>query len=98
MSNLPLLFSIYAEVMRTEAFEDFEIIDEEYIDTENFEDEIVLGGKFVKAARLVHDQGMVAGSEKGLQELMNRLNGTPKISTCNSTFNKTKIMMVTHRV
>ena len=39
---------------------------------------MVLGGKIVKDVKFAHNQGMVTGSEKGLQQLMNRLNDTAK--------------------
>ena len=73
-----LLFSIYAEVMMIEAFGDSENIDDEDIAIEDFEDGIVVGGGLVRDVRFADDQGMVAGSEKGLQEIMNKLNVTAK--------------------
>ena len=94
----PLLFSIYAEVMMIEAFGDSENIDEEDIDIEDFEDGIVVGGKLVRDVRFADDQGMVARSEKGLQELMNRLNDTAKNFNMKINVQKTKTMVVTHRV
>jgi len=44
----PLLFSIYAEVMMIEAFGDSANLDEEDIAIEDFEDGIVIGGKFAE--------------------------------------------------
>ena len=61
-----------------EAFGDSENLEEEDIDIENVEDGIVVRGKIVRDVRFADDQGMVAGSEKGLQELMNKLNDTAK--------------------
>ena len=74
----PLLFSMYAEDMMIEAFGDSENIDDEDIAIEDFEDGIVIGGKLVRDVRFADDQGMVASSEKGLQEIMNKLNDTAK--------------------
>src|SRR5437899_5496937 len=56
----PLLFSIYAEVMMIEALEDMEGVS--------------AGGQSVSDVRFADDQGMVAGTETGLQRLMNMLN------------------------
>ena len=54
----PLLFSIYAEVMMIEALEDIEI-------------GVSVGGQLVNDVRFADDQAMVAGTEMGLQRLMN---------------------------
>src|SRR3989441_5886836 len=57
----PLLFSIYAEVMMIEALEDTE-------------EGVLVGGQLVSDVRFADDQDMVAGTEMGLQRLMNKLN------------------------
>src|SRR3989441_5490245 len=61
----PLLFSIYAEVMMIEALEDME-------------EGVSVGGQLVSDVRFADDPGMVAGTEMGLQRLMNKLNDTAK--------------------
>ena len=55
-----------------------ENIDEDDIAVEDFEDGIVVGGKLARDVRFADDQGMVACSEKGLQEIINKLNDTAK--------------------
>ena len=90
----PLLFSIYAEVMMIEAFGDSENLDEEDIDIEDFEDGIVVGGKIVRDVRFADDQGMVSGTERGLQKLMNKLNDTAKKFNMKINVQKTKTMVV----
>ena len=72
------MFSIYADVMMIEAFGDSDNSDDENIDIEDFKDGIVVRGKLVRDVRLADDQGMMTGSEKGLQEIMNKLNDTAK--------------------
>ena len=64
--------------MMIEAFGDSENLSEEDIDIEDFEDGIVVGGKIVRDVRFADDQGMVSGAERGLQNLMNKLNDTAK--------------------
>ena len=59
----PLLFKIYAEAMKMEAME-------------GIEEGIKIGGKLVKDVRFVDDQGKLAGSEAGLQKIMDSLNAT----------------------
>src|SRR6059036_882782 len=63
-----LLFSIYAEVMMIEALEDME-------------EGVSVGGQLVSNVGFADDHGMVAGTEMGLQSLMNKLNDTAKISS-----------------
>src|SRR6184192_1994038 len=57
----PLLFSIYAEVMKIEALEDNE-------------EGMSVGGQLVSDVRFADDQGMAAGTVMRLQRLMNKLN------------------------
>ena len=90
----PLLFSIYAEVMMIEAFGDSANLDEEDIAIEDFEDGIVVGGKIVRDVRFADDQGMVSGTERGLQKLMNKLNDTAKKFNMKINVQKTKTMVV----
>src|SRR2546425_4584938 len=58
---LPLLFSIYAEVMMIEALE--------YV-----KEGVLVRGQLVSDVRFAVDQGVVAGTEMVLQRLMNKLN------------------------
>ena len=59
----PLLFNIYGEAMMVEAME-------------GIEEGIKIEGKLLKDVRFADDQGMIAGSEVGLQKIMNGLNAT----------------------
>ena len=59
----PLLFNIYAEAMMMEAME-------------GIEEGIKIGGKLLNDVRFADDQGMIAGSQNGLQMIMDRLNDT----------------------
>src|SRR6184192_607083 len=77
----PLLFSIYAEVRMIEALEDME-------------EGMSVGGQLVSDVRFADDQGMVAGTEMGLQRLMNKLNGTAKNFGMKINVQKTKTMVV----
>ena len=61
----PLLFSIYAEVMVKEALD-------------GVEEGIKVGGRMVNEDRFADGQGMVANTEAGLQEIMDRLVTTAK--------------------
>ena len=61
----PLLFSIYAEVMMIKALEDME-------------EGVSVGGQLVSDVRFADDQGMVAGIEMVLHEIINKLNDTAK--------------------
>src|SRR6218665_145401 len=58
-----MLFLIYSEMMMIDAMEEIE-------------EGIKVGGKLVKDVRFADDQGMVAGTEEGLQKLMDGLNTT----------------------
>jgi len=59
----PLLFNIYIEELVREAVEDME-------------EGIKVGGRWIKALRFADDQAMLARNQKGLQEMMDRLNTT----------------------
>src|SRR5881296_1297592 len=76
----PLLFSIYAEVMMIEALEDME-------------GGVSVGGQLVSDVRFADDQGTVAGTEMGLQRLMNKLNDTAKNFNVKINVQKTKTMV-----
>src|SRR6476469_10521784 len=54
----PLLFSIYAKMMMKEALE-------------NVEEGVRVGGQLIKGVKYADDQGIVANTEAGLQNLMN---------------------------
>lgn len=100
----PLLFSIYAEVMMIEVWEDIEERRLQELDdlqegkieaVEAIEEGILVGGRLVSDVRFADDQGMVASSEKGLQKLMNNLNDTAKKFNMKINVEKTKVMVVT---
>src|SRR6478609_5345839 len=77
----PRLFSIYAEMMMTEALE-------------NVEEGIRVGGELIKDVKYADDQGMVAKTEAGLQSLMDSLNTTAKHYDMKINIKKTKAMVV----
>jgi hypothetical protein len=77
----PLLFSIYAEAMMLEAME-------------GIEEGVRVGGKLVKDVRFADDQGMVAGTEQGLQKVMDGLTETAKKYDMKINVKKTKSMVV----
>jgi exonuclease III len=77
----PLLFSIYAEAMMLEAMEDIE-------------EGVRVGGQLIKDVRFADDQGMVASTEKGLQELMNGLSVCAARYGMKINVKKTKTMVV----
>jgi hypothetical protein len=77
----PLLFSIYAEAVMVEAME-------------GIEEGVRVGGELVKDVRFADDQGMVASTEKGLQEVMDGLNETAKRYDMKINVKKTKAMVV----
>jgi len=79
----PLLFSIYAEVMMIEALENVEV-----------EEGIVVGGQIISDVRFADNQGMLASTEKGLQNLMNKLNDTAKKFNMKINVQKTKTMVM----
>src|SRR3989442_8072297 len=75
------MFSIYAKVMTIEAFEDME-------------ERVLVGRQLVSSVRFADDQGMVAGTEMGLQRLMNKLNDTAENFGMKINIQKTKTMVV----
>src|SRR6476469_3253134 len=77
----PLLFSIYAEMMMKQALQ-------------NVEEGIRVGGELIKDVKYADDQGMVANTETGLQNLMDSLNETAKHYNMKINIKKTKAMVV----
>jgi hypothetical protein len=77
----PLLFSVYAEAMMMAAMA-------------GIEEGVRVGGKLVKDVRFADDQGMVAGTEQGLQKVMDGLTETAKKHDMKINIKKTKSMIV----
>ena len=61
---------------------------------EDVEEGVLVGGQLVTDVRFAEDQGMVAGTEMGLQRLMNKLNDTAKNFGMKRNVQKTKSMVV----
>src|SRR3954471_23562855 len=61
---------------------------------EDMEEGVLVGGQLVTDVRFADDQGMVAGTEMGLQRLMNKLNDTAKNFGMKINVQKTKTMVV----
>ena len=80
-SLFPLLFSIYAEKIMVEALD-------------GIDEGVKVGGSLLKDIRFADDQGMVAETEQGLQNIMNRLNAVSKEYDMKSNKKKTKVMRV----
>ena len=53
-----------------------------------------VGGSLLKDIRFADDQGMVADTEQGLQNIMNRLNDVSKEYGMKINMKKTKVMRV----
>ena len=77
-----LLFNIYAEAMMAEAME-------------GIEEGIKIGGNLLKDVRFADDQGMIAGSEAGLQKIMDGLNSTALKYCMKINIKKTKVSLDT---
>jgi hypothetical protein len=77
----PLLFNIYIEELIREA-------------VDGTEEGIKVGGKWIKALRFADDQAMLAGSEKDLQRMMDRLNATSEEYNMKINIKKTKVMKI----
>jgi hypothetical protein len=77
----PLLFNIYAEAMMMGAME-------------GTEEGIKSGGNLLKDVRFADDQGMIAGSEFGLQKIMDGLYTTALKYDLKINIKKTKVMRV----
>jgi hypothetical protein len=80
----PILFNIYIEELVQEAME-------------NTEEGIKVGGKIVKALRFADDQAMLAGSKKGLQEIMNKLTQVSEKYGMRINTKKTKVMVISKK-
>ena len=80
----PLLFNIYAEAMMEEALE-------------GIEEGIKIGGILLKDVRFADDQSMVAGSEIGLQKIMDSLTVTAERYGMKINIKKTKVMRVSKK-
>src|SRR3954471_12715211 len=61
---------------------------------EDMEEGVLVGGQLVTDVRFADDQGMVAGTEMGLQRLMNKLSDTAKNFGMKINVQKTKTMVV----
>src|SRR5437899_9262602 len=61
---------------------------------EDMEEGVPVGGQLVSDVRFADDQGMVAGTEMGLQRFMNKLNDTAKNFSMKINVQKTKTMVV----
>src|SRR5579872_2257256 len=55
---------------------------------------IKVGGKLVRDVRFADDQGMVAGTQKGLQKIMDALQRVAEVYGMKININKTKTMRV----
>jgi hypothetical protein len=77
----PLLFTVYAEAMMAEAME-------------GVQEGIKVGGKLLNDVRFADDLGVVAGSERGLQKIWDRLNVTAEQYGMKINVKKTKVMKV----
>jgi hypothetical protein len=80
----PLLFNIYIEAVMVEAME-------------GVEEGIKVNGKTLNDVRFADDQGMVAGSEEGLQTLIDRLSVTAERYGMRINAKKTKVMRVSRK-
>ena len=80
----PLLFTLYAEMMMVEAMGEVE-------------EGVKVGGMLLKDVRFADDQGMVAGSELGLQKVMDGLQRAAKQYDMKINIKKTKVMKVSKK-
>src|SRR6218665_2027180 len=64
---------------------------------EEIDEGIKVGGKLVKDVRFADDQEMIAGSEGGLQKLMDGLNRTAKEFDMKVNIKKTKVKKVSRK-
>jgi hypothetical protein len=76
---------VYAEMMMIEAMQDVE-------------EGVRVGGELVKDVKFADDQGMVASTEQGLQQLINTLETTAKNYDMRINVKKTKTMLVSKEV
>ena len=61
---------------------------------EEVKEGVKVGGRLTKALRFADDQAMLAGSQKGLQKMMDRLNKISKEYDMKINIKKTKIMRI----
>ena len=80
----PLLFNIYIEELVQEAME-------------NTDEGVKVGGVLVKALRFADDQAMLAGSQKGLQEVMDKLTQVSEKYGMRINTKKTKVMVISKK-
>ena len=80
----PLLFNIYIEELIREALENLEV-------------GIKVGGTLVKALRFADDQAMLAGTQEGLQQMMEHLERTSKEYGMKINSKKTKVMKISRK-
>ena len=77
----PLLFNIYAEAMMREALYDVE-------------DGVKVGGEVLNAVRFADDQAMIAGTEEGLQRIMDNTVRVVESYGMKINTKKTKVMRI----
>ena len=77
----PLLFLLYSEAMMADAMQDLE-------------DGVVVGGTRMQDVRFADDQAMLAGTNDGLQRIMDRLHETAKEYGMKINVKKTKVMKI----
>ena len=59
---------------------------------EDVDEELQVGGYLLRDKKFADDQEMVAGTEKGMQKILNRLNETAKQYNIKINVKKTKVM------
>jgi hypothetical protein len=62
--------------------------------TEGIDEGVKVGGELVTDVKFVDDQGMVASTEEGLQNIINKINETAKNYDMKISVQKTKIMVI----
>ena len=77
----PVLFSVYVESMMKEAMDGMRA-------------GVKVGGKWVRDIRFADDQGMMAGTQKGLQKIMDALQRTAQVYGMKINVKKTKTMRI----
>src|SRR5688572_9678209 len=65
---------------------------------EGIEEGIKVNGKLLEDVQFADDQGMVAGSERGLQKMMDSLNATSEKYGTRINTKKTEVMKVTRKI
>ena len=77
----PVLFSMYADAMMDEAME-------------GLDEGIKVGGRAIHDLRFADDQAMIGRTEKGLHNIMDRVNESAKEYNMKINVKKTKVMKV----